>query len=224
MASEQKLTELDELSIIFPHAIMNNLTRILDILHDRDNFHDLVLMDAWTRPVWFGNPCVRCKNSAIENGKCTLSYSSDKCSATWTIPIRYVILKKKYHLSDKYFWPLFETKTYTFPELTKKRFREISSLLLEREEYDLSEKFLGIVKPRKKSSISLPDAEEKPEQTENPDKSCVICKKNVKNTVNLPCGHTFSCVSCVREYVLTHQGKTCQICRKKITQVVRVYA
>jgi hypothetical protein len=46
---------------------------------------------------------------------------------------------------------------------------------------------------------------------------CIICLRNQKNCVFLPCGHLYTCMKCSKDLI------TCPICREVVKQKVRVF-
>lgn len=210
--------KIREYSTALNNAIKFKLKTILELLHYSTEFDDITKLSAWID----GPRKTKCPNC----GSCDSDTDiDDGCCHVQELPPLVNVPTDYPQWIDSYFIPLLERTTAIRKCLPRYSMNKCVNGMLDRGNFDLARKIIDLLDTKKrKKPISLPDAEEKPEQTENSEKSCVICKKNVKNTVNLPCGHTVSCVSCVREYVLTHQGKTCQICRKKITQVARIYA
>ena len=75
-----------------------------------------------------------------------------------------------------------------------------------------------------KSKIQLPPllSTGEPKTTDDA-KQCTICCDNEKSAILVPCGHTGYCVPCMRRLVETSKP-ICPLCRKPITQVMRIFA
>ena len=52
---------------------------------------------------------------------------------------------------------------------------------------------------------------------------CQICMENVKNTVNVPCGHSLFCIKCANDHVNVQNKEECLICNTKLNQIMNVY-
>lgn len=80
------------------------------------------------------------------------------------------------------------------------------------------------VDPVAKPQITYPDmpAEGEPEITNDDEEdkvSCIICRERRKATVAVPCGHVYSCITCVRAMRPTQ----CAICRAPLEKVIPRY-
>lgn len=56
--------------------------------------------------------------------------------------------------------------------------------------------------------------------TDDETRACVICITNEKQCAAVPCGHLMYCISCATK----RQETKCPMCRKKIKDVIRIYA
>lgn len=76
------------------------------------------------------------------------------------------------------------------------------------------------VVPQPAIAIEYPEAPRQPEATtEAADKMCSICMDREKCTVAIPCGCTYSCVTCARESKPT----TCALCRTPLKGIYKVF-
>ncbi len=62
-----------------------------------------------------------------------------------------------------------------------------------------------------------PDSKEKDDALKGGE--CVVCLDVESNAVFVPCGHICMCMECID----TNKTKECPICRKAITQVVKIF-
>ncbi|KAL3084373.1 hypothetical protein niasHS_008330 [Heterodera schachtii] len=62
------------------------------------------------------------------------------------------------------------------------------------------------------------EEKEQPQNNTNQNNECVVCFKEKIEVIFLPCGHAFACQNCANKI-----GKSCAICRNKITDSHRIY-
>lgn len=78
-------------------------------------------------------------------------------------------------------------------------------------------------KPSLSNIKKVPDEmKDEPQSVSNGEKECLICFERSIKTVIVDCGHSVYCVSCSREHA-SKDNATCPVCRKVITQVIRVF-
>ena len=60
-------------------------------------------------------------------------------------------------------------------------------------------------------SVSLSDS----------DRDCAICMDRSRDSLLCPCHHMITCMECAKSLHNRHDG--CPICRKEITEIIRIY-
>lgn len=70
--------------------------------------------------------------------------------------------------------------------------------------------------------VKVPDEMKDEPPSQEGEKECIVCLERSIKTVIVDCGHSVYCISCAREHA-SKDGTTCPVCRKGITQVIRVF-
>ncbi len=186
-----------QIATVLIYACYNNLEDVVIMINNSDANQDI--MNIWTTQL--KPEFITSKQSAVE------------------ICVNY----KKEHLL-KYFFEL--VPVYNNPDLAAV-VKNAVKLCTFSDQYHLIAPLLEMITPPENlhnRPLDVP-AEEKTPSPLSPDSdtSCIICTRNIRNIVLLPCGHTPFCVNCCRTYVLIQDKNICPVCRRLIKQISRIF-